>query len=50
MAAKQAVGRDDEPGDALDGLGDQAGDVAGGGRADHVLQVGGAGRDVLSVG
>jgi hypothetical protein len=34
--AEEPVGRGGEPADALDGLGDQAGDVAGGGDVEQV--------------
>ena len=40
---EEPVGRDDEAAHSLDGLGDQAGDVPGGGRLDDLAQVGGAG-------
>ncbi len=40
---EETVGRHDETAHPLDGFGDQAGDVPGGGGLDHLAQVGGAG-------
>jgi hypothetical protein len=50
VLAEQAVGGHGEAAHALDGLGDQARHLAGGAGRQQVLQVSGAGGDVLAVG
>ncbi len=47
---EEAVRRRHEAADALDGLGDHAGHVAGGGDGEQVLQIGDAGRGEFGIG